>query len=193
MHAVWDRKYRAAQISIQAGRVLETATIEVDVPREQLWDYLLQAEHFNAMLAATKVEIVGRVGGRIGTGTVYECYHGGGVAPQLVLEWQPFERMLFQFDAPVPVRGTRAMWELRLEPSGDGTRATQTFSKPTGPILGRFFATKMLRMLAAKVRSDMASFKTHIEAVHGRNQVTNAVAISSDTIAAAARESLATA
>jgi hypothetical protein len=70
----------------------------------------------------------------------------------------------FAMDLPIPVKGVTAMMELKLEPTATGTRLTQTLSRPTGPLAGRFVGEMGLKEHLKTGDADMAKFKAHVEA-----------------------------
>ena len=166
MHPVWEKHRREPQMLITPDRILASFSAEIDLPQEVLWDYLGQAQHMNVLAGAERMTITGRKAGRVDTGAVFECYHGGRIVNQIVVEWHPFELMTVQIpiDLPIPVKGVSLFMELRLEPSGTGTRFTQTFSKASGPFAGRAMAEMGLQQMLKTGDADMARFKAHVEA-----------------------------
>jgi hypothetical protein len=192
MHPIWEQKKHAAQVTITPADELLRATIDISLRPELVWDYLLQPEHYNVMVNATRMEIEKRPGDKITNGSVFQCYHGNGVVSLTVVEWQPFERMISQFPVPVPIKGTTGLTELRLEPIETGTRLSEIMSKTRGPLLGRLMGDHAFRKMEPKFRADLARFKAHIEADWAAlsGGAPAAVAITDERIRAAARESL---
>ncbi len=190
MHAVWEQKRSAAQISIAPNQELIRASVDIALPRELVWDFMVQTEYFNVVAKGDRIEITDRAGGRTAPGSVYQCYHGGGVVSQLILEWQPFERIVFQFVVPVPFKGTTGMMELRLEPLETGTRLTQIFAKTSGPILGRIMGNRFFG--AMKLQPDLDAVKARVEtdAASRIGDRPTTSAISMEAISAAAYASL---
>lgn len=191
MHPVWEAKKHAVQVVITPEQELFAVSAVIGVSREVVWDYLIQPEHYNVLLGATKVEIAGRKGGRVVSGSVFQCYHGDAVVPLTVLEWQPFERIVTQYMAPIPIAGTSGLSELRLEVVPEGTRLTQVMSRTSGPLLGRLMADTLFKTQAKSFQKDMDSFKTHIEGLAGMAPAQ--AEIPAEAVGAAARESLAAA
>ena len=73
-------------------------------------------------------------GGRVGDGTVYECFHGGNfVTTNIVLEWKPFERAVSE---NTYVASTSFIATIDLAPTDGGTRltcrATSCADRPVG-------------------------------------------------------------
>jgi uncharacterized protein YndB with AHSA1/START domain len=194
MHPVWEAHRQEPQIIITPERELARFATDIALPPEVVWDYLVQAEHFNALAGGARMEIVERKAGRVDAGSIYECFHGdGSKVSQVVIEWHPFQLMTLQFaiHLPVPIKGVSAMMELRLEPIATGTHLIQTFSKPTGPLIGRILANMGLKEYMKTGDADMAKFKAHIEAdAAARLHLPDATELAPGEVRAAALASL---
>jgi uncharacterized protein YndB with AHSA1/START domain len=193
MHPVWEKKRRLTRVTIPGEQELMRVETEIALPREQVWDYVVQPEHYRVLLAATHLDINGKNAGRVAVGSVFQCYHGDAVIPLTVLEWQPFEQMLVEYVSPVPIKGVSGLTELRLEATATGTRLVQIFSKSSGPLLGRMLSDAGLKSSAKQFQRDMDRFARHIEADRaGRPDAGGAMApLGPAEIGAAARDSLA--
>ena len=187
MHPVWEVKKRLVQVTIPPEQELARVSVDIAVSREVLWDYLVQPEHYNVLLGAAKLEVSGKKGGRVASGSVFQCYHGDMVLPLTVLEWQPFERIVTQFIVPVPFAGTSTLAEIRLETIEGGTRLTHLLSKATGPLLGRLMADATFKASGAQYQRDAENFKRHVEELAA---IAAPVEVTAAEIRAAARESL---
>jgi uncharacterized protein YndB with AHSA1/START domain len=166
MHPAWERKRRLTRVTIPDDNELMRVSADIALPREQVWDYVVQPEHYRVLLAATHLEVNGKSGGRVAVGSTFQCYHGDAVIPLTVLEWQPFEQMLVQYVSPVPIKGVSGLTELRLEATATGTRLTQIFSKSSGSLLGRMLSDAGLKSSAKQFQHDIEQFARHIEADH---------------------------
>ena len=166
MHPVWESRRRQPQIVVTAERELAHFTTDIELPPEVVWDYLMQPDHMVVLAGGERMALSGRKGGRVDTGAVFECFHGGQIVRQIVVEWHPFEMMTVQIpmDLPIPVKGVSIFMELKLEPIEGGTRFTQTFSKASGPVAGRVMAEMGLLQTVKRGDADMARFKAHVEA-----------------------------
>jgi uncharacterized protein YndB with AHSA1/START domain len=167
MHPVWEAHRQEPQVVITPERELARFTTEIALPPEVVWDYLVQPEHFNALVNGARMEILKRKAGRIDAGSVYECFHGdNSTTSQVVIEWHPFQLMTLQFaiNLPMSIKSATAVMELRLAPTATGTRFTQTFGRPTGPLPGRALAHMGLKQHIKNGQADLAKFKAHIEA-----------------------------
>jgi uncharacterized protein YndB with AHSA1/START domain len=140
-----------------------TVAAELPLPPEQVWDFLSQPEHRKFLAGTPRHTVTNLAHGRIGAGSVYQCYHGDHLIPQTVLEWQPFERVVTQDLMPIPVPDTYTLIEYRLVATDTGTRLSQTFFQASGPWLGRKMLPLALRSMAKQAQADMDSFKQHVE------------------------------
>ena len=50
--------------------------------------------------------------GRVQAGSTFQCYHGDKVVPLALLEWEPFERMVAEFERWMFALRPGAMWNL---------------------------------------------------------------------------------
>lgn len=165
MHPVWEIKRRAAQVTVTPDEELMRVSIDIALRPELVWDYLVQPEHFRVLTAAKSMAIKDRRGARVSNGSTYQCFHGDGtMLPLVIVEWQPFERMVQQFDVPVPVKGTYCLDEIRLEAIEGGTRLSQIMSRCKGPLGGRIMGDLAFRQMEKKFKADMVNFKQHVEA-----------------------------
>jgi hypothetical protein len=136
---------------------------EIPLPRETVWDYLIQPEHYNVLVNATKIEITDRKQGLVTQGSVFQCYHGDSMVALTVLEWQPFELSTTEFVFPAPMKGASGLCELRLTTLPDGgTKLEQVYSKITGPLLGRMMGTMYIGRMRKKAAEDVDRFRDHI-------------------------------
>jgi uncharacterized protein YndB with AHSA1/START domain len=164
MHPVWQQKRAAGRLTISAEQALLTVSTEVAMPPEQVWDYLADREFLKLLLGATQVEVTERAHGRVVRGSVYHCYHGEKDTQLLILEWQPFERILMNSQVPFPLPGITILVEYRLEPTERGTRLWQLVSKASGPWLGRVLTDRVLSAQGRQWQKDIEVFKARIEA-----------------------------
>ncbi|HEX2155070.1 MAG TPA: DUF2652 domain-containing protein [Acidimicrobiia bacterium] len=163
MHPVYETR-RAEQLATYGpDDVLITASTEISMAPERVWDYLNQSEFRNVLSGDDSQEILDRQSGRIGEGSTYRCHHGKMIIPQLVLDWRPFQRVLLQQRMPFPGLPTHTLIDFRLTPTDGGTKLEQTVTKPTGTRLKRSVARAMLKMRADRVRQDMTHFRDRIQ------------------------------
>lgn len=162
MHPVWEKKRGATTVTFPYDRILAQLEIDINMPRELVWDYLIQPEHRNTLNGSDRMEIANRTDGRITRGSVYQCYHGDKPVPQTILEWQPFERMIVKELSPI-FPGTGAISEYRLDSMEGSTRLTKMMAHPTGPFLGRTMIRLATPIFIRFVKQAFEAFKLKIE------------------------------
>jgi len=191
MHPIWDKKRAEPLVLIGPDKQLMSLSVEIRVPRELVWEYLSRPDFAARLLGGAKIEIEKRRSGQIGEGSLYQCYHGEGLISNLILDWRPFERVVFQFNMPVPIKGVIGMVEAKLETVEGGTLLTQIYSKCTGPLAGRVMAEMGLKSMSGRFEVQMAEFKAAVEAdAVARRTPMPAPAVTAETIMAAARAAL---
>ena len=192
MHPVWERKRSASRVTIPPDQVLMALTEDFALPPEQVWDYLTQPEYRSTLMHAHRTEVAGLSNGRIGPGSIYQCYHGDKPTPQTILEWQPFERMITQDIIPMPIPNVSALIEYRLEPIPTGTRFSQIFSKARGPLLGRLLCNFVMKRMGRQGLVDIRAFRDRIQADFSARQALpeNSPAFDAAAFTQAASESL---
>ena len=115
-------------------------------------------------MAAESQKVHKRQDGRVGSGTVFECFHGKGKPTmQTVLEWHPFDLMVTQDSTPVP--GAVMLAQIDLSPAADGgTRIIQTMSKARGRLVPRLICNFGARLVVSReVAKGMARLRGQIE------------------------------
>jgi len=163
LQPVWTTKRHESRFSLPEKDVLMKWEIDIDLPPEKVWDYLNLPEFRKILMGSTLIEIHNRDGGRIGSGSIYHCFHGKQVVPQMVIEWQPFELMVTKDRLPVPLMEIFLFSEYRLVEIPAGTRFSQSMGKPFGMLPGRLLAERAMRGVEAAGQQDMQAFKELIE------------------------------
>ena len=162
MHPVWERKRSATAVTFPSGRIFTRFEVDIHMPRERVWDYLIQPEFRNTLIGSDRMEIANISNGRIAPGSVYQCYHGDKLVPQTILEWQPFESMIVRELSPL-LPEVSAISEYRLDPVEGGTRLTKTSARPTGPLLGRILLRSLTPVFIPLIKRAFETFKHQIE------------------------------
>ena len=162
MHPVWQEKREAVKVTFPAEKLWWTDEIDIDMPHERVWDYLIRPEFRNSLIGTDRMEISNSKGGRIAPGSVYQCYHGDNVVPQTVLEWQPFESMLLKELFPMN-HNVSYLAEYRLQSIESGARLTREIAYPEGPLFGRTMLRVMPLMFKPINRRLFNNFRTRIE------------------------------
>ena len=162
MHLVWEKKRSAVTAAFPHERTLKRFEVEIDMPRERVWDYLIQPEFRNSLIGSDRMEIANRANGRIAPGSIYQCYHGDRLVPQTILEWEPFESMLVKEIVPL-YPDTSVITEYRLESTERGTRLKRTISKATGPLIGRALVRIGMPIFGRMTQQSNEAFVSQIE------------------------------
>lgn len=137
MHTVWERLKDRVRIEVRPEEALVINKFEFPVPPSILWEYLTKPEHRAVLLGVEKAELHNKVQGRTAVDSVYYCYHGENVSARMtILDWRPFEQ--FTMDCPTPLN-VSFYNTLILEPTQNGTRLINLFSKTRGAWLPRLF------------------------------------------------------
>lgn len=170
MHSVWEKKRSTTAITFPSDRIWTRFEVDIHMPRERVWDYLIQPEFRNTLIGADRMEIANRSNGRVAPGSIYQCYHGDKLVPQTILEWQPFESMIVRELSPL-LPEVSAINEYRLDPVEGGTRLTKASSRPTGPLLGRLLLRLLAPVFIPIVKRAFETFKHQIESDYRAHRV----------------------
>ena len=160
---VWEAKRDSRIVPFPKDRVWGRFTVDIDLPREVVWDYFVRPEFRNALQGADRMIVHNRAGARIAPGSVYQCYHGDKIVPQTVLESQPPERMLVRELSPM-FQHVGIFSEFRFDPIDTGTRLTKTAGLPSGPLFGVLVSRLMVPMFTRFIQRAFEQFKQDIEA-----------------------------
>ena len=165
MHPVYEARQEATAIEFDPSEIIGQAEVEISLPVELVWDYLTHSEYRNLLSSSDRYS-VDRKGGRIGEGSVYQCYHGDRRIPQVVVEWRPLERITVKQITVLPGPPSYVHIAMSLTPTESGTLLQMTGARPTGPFwqraLGRAVYKLMNSSLAAKFKEEF-SFKRGLE------------------------------
>ena len=195
MHPVYEARRDETAKELSPDEIAVEEHIDIALPPEVLWDYLNQTEFRNFLLGSDHFDIEKKNDGLVGPGSVYQCYHGKKRVSQVVLEWQPFERMVLQTQPPVPGRKPVVfLTEVRLEETPNGTRMSIRHGQPDGSRLKRALVLKMVTSTKAREESQrgLEEFRRRIESDHAerRARIPSSAEFTSDLIGAAAAASL---
>jgi hypothetical protein len=191
LHTIWEVKRSTIEVTFTDDQIWAQYEVLIDMPRERVWDYLIQPKYRNTLVGSDKMEISNRSNGRIAPGSVYQCYHGDRLVPQTILEWQPFERMIVRELSPM-FRNSGGISEYHLDSEEEGTLLTKSLASPTGPFLGRMmlYLTKpifdrMMPQIFDKFKQEIESdYRTH------RRDIENVTDFTDEEIQDAASASL---
>lgn len=140
-----------------------TLATDIPMPIEHVWNYANQTRFRNIIIGSDSYEVLDRRNGRVAAGSTYQCYHGKMIVTQLVMEWLPFQRVVLQQLIPMPGRRpTQTILDLQFAPIDEGTRLSQTATKPTGPLIQRSLAKVMMTARRSGAQADMDEFRDRI-------------------------------
>lgn len=163
LQPIWDKKRTMAKIVIPPDKITVREKVDIELPAEMVWDYMMKPEFRRLLWGADKEYITQRTQGRISPDSVYLCYHGNKIFRHTILEWQPFERVVTKDVWPFPFMGAYCMIEYHLEPIKKGTRLTLSCCRAQGPLPGRVSVNLIMRIWAIKARTYIETFKKRIE------------------------------
>lgn len=162
MHPVWEEKRDATRVTFPYDKIVGRIEVNINMPPEQVWEYLIQPKYRNIFNGSDNMEIANRVKGKIAPGSVYQCYHGDKVVPQTILEWHPPERMIVKEVAPL-FPTTSGITEYRLDEIEGGTRLIKLLAPLTGPFFGRTILNLLMPMFSRVINQAFEDFKIEIE------------------------------
>ncbi len=150
MQPVWEKRRSGVAVIFPTNNIWWQKEVDISMPPEQVWDYLIQPEFRNTLIGTDGMEVTNRSDGRIAPGSIYQCYHGDMLVPQTILEWQPFESMITKELFPM-YHVVSWIAEYRLDSIEGGTRLTTKYSKPTGPFFGRTLLRLLFPLLFRRI------------------------------------------
>ncbi len=163
MQPVYEARATDDRIVFDPGEVL--ATIEVDsvLPPQVVWDYLSDPEFRKLLLGSDRLEITDRKAGRLAAGSSYQCFHGDSVFPQVVLEWEPFDRMVVEMALELPGGSSSMVIDYQLAPIDGGTNLTSTAARLAGRGLRRALWRSLILLGKIKAQRQLVNFRDSIE------------------------------
>ncbi len=166
MHPIYEARQKASKIEFDSSEILGSRQVDIALPVELVWDYLTHTEYRNLLSSSDRYAVIDRKGGRIGEGSVYQCYHGDQLIRQIVVEWRPFERVVVKQATLLPGPPVYVHIALSLSPSETGTVLKMTGARLTGAAWQRPLARAVYKFMnssmAAQLREDL-SFKRGLE------------------------------
>ncbi len=163
LHPVWEEARNRDTLHFEPREVLVEATVDIAAPVEIVWDRLADPRYRSVLIGSDRQEVTGTSGGRTGVGSTFMCYHGDRVVPQLIVEWQPFTRIVTLDLMPFPGRASYVHVGYDLEDLGGRTRLRQFCARPTGPAWGKVLSRLGLKVMRAQFVRDALRFQTVVE------------------------------
>jgi hypothetical protein len=121
------------EITLDDSQLLLTQEADIPLSPAVVWDYLSAPAFRNILIGAERVEIDKRVEGRVGVGSVYQCYHGSRLTLQRVLQWEPFKKVVTEDVFPKPMKGS-GLVITQLGETPTGTHLTRQWGELRGPL-----------------------------------------------------------
>ncbi len=188
---VYERSKAEAKIVLSEDDVICSISVDLPMSPRELWDYLTAPEYRSFLGSSDRQEITDRKGGRTGPGSIYQCYHGKRVLPQIVLEWTPFTRIITEDTWPGPWKATN-LSVIDLTETNTGTRLTSTYGKVEAGSATFVFAKLLASKSFAKVITE--NHERFVDAVSEdwkkRSGPDAQISISMESVIAAARSGL---
>ena len=151
-------------IVFEKNEVIGTLKVDSVLRPEIVWDYLSNPEFRKILVGSDRLEVTDRKGGRIAPGSAFHCYHGDKVFPQVVLEWDPFNRMVVEQTLEIPGGPTTMDVDYALKRTETGTRITSTAARLGGSGLRHKVWKTAIRINGLKAQKHLANFRDQIEA-----------------------------
>jgi hypothetical protein len=167
MQPVYEARAARERIEFDPKEVFGTVTIETKLPPPVVWDYLADTEFRKILFGSDRQEVSDRKTGRIAAGTTYQCYHGKKVFPQVVLEWEPFDRMVIE----TSLRGDASLvLDYQLTAVNGGTVLATTAARLRSKGLGGVMLRAGMPIQALGAKRGMRRFRDRIEEDFERRQ-----------------------
>jgi len=163
MQPVYEARATDDRIVFDPGEVLGTLEVDSVLPPQVVWDYLSDPEFRKLLVGSDRLEITDRKAGRIAAGSSYQCFHGDSVFPQVVLEWEPFERMVVEMALELPGGSSSMVFDYQLTPIDRGTNLTSTAARLAGRGLRRALWRSLILLGKIKAQRQLVNFRDSIE------------------------------
>ena len=155
---VWERAKTQSATGFNEDDVIMELTITVEIPVDVVWGYLLDLDYRKILIGADRMELRDARGGRADAGAMYQCWHGDRPTRQLIVDWQPLERIETRDTTKIGGVTYTFPTDYVLEEVPTGTRLTQRGTAPEGPWPARAIMARLFPRAARK------QFQEHIDA-----------------------------
>ena len=168
LHPVWANASDRPIVTMADDDVFVDIAIDIAAPREVVWDRLADPAYRTVLFKSERQEIEGVVGGRTGATSTFVCYHGGmmdklGGGRHVIIEWRPFERVVFREGLPLPGPPLHELQSFEFEEIEGGTRLRRKCGNLTGPAWGRLLARTLVRGMRTQMIDGMERFRVEVE------------------------------
>jgi len=164
MQPLYEAGAAHTEIELAPSEIIGEVSVDIALPQEVVWDYMGDPEFRTVLLGSERQEVTDLKGGRITTGTTYQCFHGDKSYSQVVLEWAPFDRVVVEQSLNLPGGPTTMLLDYQLTPVDGGTQLTSTAGRLAGSGLRRLVWRSMVKAVAKKAHQTLVDFRDLIEA-----------------------------
>lgn len=190
MGPVWDATKDSVLVDIPDDDVLLRLSGELPVPQAVAWTAVTDPRYRAVLVQVTEQRRTGLDNGRLGQGSVYQCFHSNGsTSTETILEWHPFDQIITEDTTPIP--RTSVLLKVELTSLGERTAVEVTVSRARGPWLFRMANNLLGRfMLRSHLEKGLVSLRETVEEDlrSGAIDLARPVTIESGAIAEAIRD-----
>lgn len=155
------------EITLDPPDVWFSMEADLPMPPAVVWDYMASPQYRNILIGSTRQEVKDLVGGRVGVGSAFQCYHGDRLTPQRIVEWKPFTKIVTKDGFSNSWMGiTTVIYILRETPNGTqlssdlgGLKDRPLWVRATLRTMAPIFRRKQTRTLADFVDTVTGDFE----------------------------------
>jgi len=163
LRPVWAAATNQEALVLAKDEILLDVWIEIDAPREVVWDRLADPAYRALLFGSDRQEIEGSVDGRTNADSAFVCYHGDKVVRHVIVEWLPFQRVVLRERAPLPGPPAHALQSFEIQEVESRTRLRRVAGRPTGPGPYRLIARMFYRAYRAEAIRGLERFRDEVE------------------------------
>jgi uncharacterized protein YndB with AHSA1/START domain len=126
LHVMFDRERDRRRMFPPPEDTWFENSIDIAAPPALVWDFLTEPDRRHAWMGVDRIVIEKRQEGRVGVGSGMHCEHGTTTSLFNVIDWRPFEYVVFDNS---PLDGLWLHNSMKLTPIGTGTRVTYIMGK----------------------------------------------------------------
>jgi uncharacterized protein YndB with AHSA1/START domain len=179
---IWESNKAKPGLDIAEDRVIRFVE-EYPLSPEQVWGYLTNPEYRQIFSNAKRQVAHQKRNGRIGEGSVYECFHmDDSISTNTILEWQPFSRIVSRNTA---ARSSQFLCIIELDATEVGTRVTMKYGPLRGPLIDKVISLpRFLFTIKPRIREGMRDLRLVMEEdiAKGRVPIPESAEVTSDDV-----------
>jgi len=126
LHTAFDRDRERKRYFPPPDDTWIEESVDIDAPPALVWDFLTDPDKRYRWMGAVGTTVTNRQRGRVGIGSGMHCEHGTRTTLFNVIDWRPFEYVVFDIS---PTKGLWMRNTFTLTPSESGTRVTYIHGK----------------------------------------------------------------